>query len=74
MTLPSPESLLSWPVVIYLTAIILNQTILPLIRRLRANRVDMRRKQAGLSDEKLVDHAVTLKTIRAERASTPCYS
>ena len=62
--MPQPSELLTWPVAIYLAAVILGQVALALYRRRIAIVTADRRRRAGLGDQVLVDHKVTLENIR----------
>lgn len=62
--MPSVEDLLAWPVVVYLAVVIFAQIALAMYRRSVANATSERRRRSGLDDNILVDHAVTLDTIR----------
>lgn len=64
--MPSPEDFLSWPVVIYLGAVVGGQITLFLYRRHIAQSIMDRRIQAGLDERILVDQGVTLSTIRQQ--------
>lgn len=62
--MPSAADLLTWPVAIYLAAVIGGQIGLALYRGKIAEATMQRRRRAGLDDRILVDHSVTLETIR----------
>lgn len=64
--MPPIEDLLSWPVAAYIIAVVGGQVILALIRRRKAEATAARRKRAGLGERVLVDHGVTLGTIRRQ--------
>lgn len=62
--MPSVDELLAWPVAVYLAAVVFGQIGLALTRRNLAEATAKRRRLAGLDDQILVDHSVTLETIR----------
>jgi small-conductance mechanosensitive channel len=64
MSMPALESLLTWPVGIYLVVVVGTQIAVAVYRRQRARKLAEERRAAGLGDETLVDHAIKLQTIR----------
>ena len=58
------ESLLNWPVAVYLLAVVGAQIAISIARARRARRLAEDRRAAGLDDEILVDHSIKLETIR----------
>lgn len=62
--MPEPSDLLTWPVAIYLAAVIFGQVVLAIYRRHVADALAERRRRAGLDDQVLVDHKIKLETIR----------
>lgn len=64
MNLPPVADLLNWSVAAYLAAVLFGQLCLGLLRRSRANATKARRHAAGLDDQILVDHSITLKALR----------
>ncbi|MGI9511222.1 MAG: mechanosensitive ion channel domain-containing protein, partial [Geminicoccaceae bacterium] len=62
--MPEPSDFLTWPVAIYLATILLGQVGLAFYRHHIANATAERRRRAGLDNQVLVDHKITLETIR----------
>lgn len=68
MDFPAFENLATWPVGIYLAGVVLAQIALSYWRRWQEQGVANQRREAGLDDQILVDHAVQLKTLQRHSA------
>jgi len=62
------NSLLTWPVALYLLIVVGTQVGLAVCRRRSAEKRNAHRQAVGLDDQVLVDHAVKLENIRTQAA------